>query len=92
MPRAFPPPNWIDDYDGWNGEEHGWLTPSGWRDVNDPAREGMDCGEDLRASDGKPSYVFDFSEAVTAWAADPEACAAWRAAEAVSSPPPTSPE
>lgn len=77
MPRAFPPPNWTDDYEGWNGEEHGWLTPSGWRDLKDPEREGMDCGEDLRASDGLPAYVFNFAEAVAVWGADPKGCAAW---------------
>lgn len=77
MPRAFPPPNWIDDYEGWIGEDHGWLTPSGWRDVMDPAREGMDCSEDGRASDGKQAYAFDFVEAVSAWASDPTACHQW---------------
>ena len=77
MPRAFPPPNWIDDYYGWSGEEHGWLTPSGWRDVIDPAREGMDCSEDGRASDGKPAVVWDFFEAVVLWGQDEAATRAW---------------
>lgn len=58
------PPNWIDDLRGFRPEEHGWLTPAGYRHVREHPED--DCDEGGTVG-GVPAYVFSAREAFALW-------------------------